>query len=489
MRELSTELKVGTFALLVIIMLAFMTFKVGGLEWAKGKGYRIYVYFDNIAGLDEKTRVKIAGVDVGIVKSIELFNGRAKIKLRIDPDIRIYQNAAASIRSTGLLGDKYLNINIGSPDSPLLKDGDTINKVTEFVEMDDLAKTLIEESQNFSKLVESLNKVFGTEDAKDSLSQIIENLRELTGALNKTITVNDQKLRTVLDNINDLTVSISNLIEKNRDPLTSTIADIQDFSNTIKISGPELVLNLKEASKELRAMVEENRQGIKSAVESLDNIAKRVDSGEGSLGKLIKDDRLYESINKAAEGLNKTFSAIDRFKIFLTFQTEYLSELEDGKGYFYLTIQPRPDKYYIFGVVGDPLGRVTTTETTITPPGTVVKEDVVEKKIEFTAQFARRFGNTAVRIGLTENTFGVGGDYFFYNDKGKITADIWDFSNREEGSKNPHLKVGLDFFLFKSLFLSAGADNIINTKWRGGYIGMGLRFEDEDFKYLLNALP
>jgi phospholipid/cholesterol/gamma-HCH transport system substrate-binding protein len=109
--------------------------------------------------------------------------------------------------------------------------------------------------------------------------------------------------------------------------------------------------------------------------------------------------------------------------------------------------------------------------------------------MEFTAQFAKRFGDAAVRIGLTENTFGIGGDYFFNEDRGKITADAWDFSNDEKNSKNPHVKVGVEHFIFKKIFLSAGADNVLNSKWRGGYVGMGVRFEDEDFKYLFSTLP
>jgi len=177
--------------------------------------------------------------------------------------------------------------------------------------------------------------------------------------------------------------------------------------------------------------------------------------------------------------------------MFVNFQTEYLIKPEEAKGYFYVTLQPKPDKYYILGVVGDPIGRVTTKETlTTTPAGTTtVKEEEIEKKIEFTAQIARRFKDVALRIGLTENTFGVGGDYFFDNDRGKVTADIWDFSNDEEGSDNPHIKVGVDYFVFKHLFLSAGADNILNKKWSGGYAGVGLRFEDEDLKYLFGTMP
>ncbi len=486
MKGLSTELKVGIFAIVAIAILTFMTFKVGGFDWIRKKGYAVYVYFDNIAGLDEKTKVKVAGVDAGVIEKIELEEGKAKLTLRIDRKVKLYSDASASIKSTGLLGDRYLEIRPGSI-QPDLKDGDTIRNVVEIVDLDDMVRNLSNVSANINTLAVSLNEAFGTEEAKRSLREAVLNLREITANLSQAITTNDEKLRTVLDNIENLTASINSLIEKNREPLTTTLADIRDFSSTLRSEGPELIKNLNAATKELKDMLEENRPAIKSTAESLSNIATKIERGEGTLGKLVKDERLYESINKAAEGVEKTISAVERFRTFITFQTEYLTKPQEGKGYFYVTLQPRPDKYYILGVVGDPVGSVETT-TTIRN-GTTVKEEEIKKRIEFTAQFAKRFKDVALRVGLTENTFGIGGDYFFHNDRGRITADVWDFSNDEEGAENPHVKAGIDYFLFKHIFLSAGIDNIFNKKWRGGYAGIGLRFEDEDFKYLFGTVP
>lgn len=490
MRGLSTELKVGLFAVIVIVILGFMTFKVGGLDWMKQEGTIFYVYFKNISGLDEKTKVKIAGVDAGIIEKIELKEGTAKLTIKINKGIQLYIDASASIKATGLLGDKYLDIKTGST-MPLLKNGDTIKDVIEIVDIDDMVRKLSKVSENISDLAVILNDALGTEEAKKSLRETVMNLSDVTANLNETIVVNDKKLRTVLDNIKNLTASINDLIDRNKEPFTATVGNLKDFSAQLKTDAPNLITNLNKATKELKDMIEENKPTLKKTVESLNSITKKIDSGEGTLGKLVKDERLYESISKAAEGIDRTISTVERFKTFITFQGEYLTKIEDGKGYFYLTLQPRPDRYYILGVVGDPLGRVTTTETkTTTAAGTTkVKEEEIRKKIEFTAQYAMRYKDVALRLGLTENTFGAGADYFFHNDRGKITTDIWDISNDEEGSKNPHLKVGVDYFIFKSVFVSAGADNILNKKWRGGYAGMGLRLEDEDIKYLLGTIP
>lgn len=489
MRGFSTELKVGVFSLMVLSVLAFMTFKVGGLEWTKTKGYPVYIEFRNIAGLDEKTKVRVAGVEAGVVDRIELVQGKARVKLLIDHNIRLYRDARASIKSSGLLGDKFLDINIGSVDGPQLKEGETIENVIELVDIDDMARRLIRFSDKFSDLTDSLNDILGSDESKESLRQTLVNLKEVTASLNRTIDANDLKLRRVLDNISSLTGSLNEVVARNSDGFSDTVENMRELSKTMKTSGPELVDNLNRAAKELRELVAENRPKVKTAVESVDNIAKKIEKGEGSLGKLIQDDRLYENVNKAAEGINKTISAVDRFKTILSFQGDYLTKPGEIKGSFNVTLKPTPDKYYILGVVADPLGRVTTKETITTPPGISVKEEEIEKKIEFNAQIARRFGDAAIRIGVTENTFGVGGDYFFHKDRVKLSADAWDFSNDEESAKNAHVRVGLDYFLFKDIFVSAGMDNILNKKWRGAYVGVGWRFEDEDIKYLLGSLP
>ncbi|MBT9537982.1 MAG: MCE family protein, partial [Nitrospirae bacterium] len=398
MKGLSTELKVGSFALIIIALLTYMTFKVGGFEWVKKKGYVVYAEFKNIGGLDEKTRIKVAGVDAGTIEKIELRNGRARLTLRIDRNVVLYSDASVGVKSTGLLGDKYLELKIGSQQPPL-KDGDTIKNVVEIVDIDDLVRNLTDVSTNINNFASALNESIGTPEGKAALKESILNLRDITAGLKDTISVNDKKMRKALDNINNFIASIHDLVEKNKEPLTATIGNVKDFSDSLKKDGPDLVANLGKASEELKAMIEENRPSIKSATESIDTISKKIADGEGSIGKLVKDDRLYESLNKAAEGVNKQLGAIDRFRTFITFQADYLTKPKDAKGQFYVTLQPKPDKYYIFGIVGDPVANVTTTTTTTN--GSTVTEEKAEKKIEFTAQFAKRFQDLALRIGLT----------------------------------------------------------------------------------------
>lgn len=494
MKTLSPELKVGIFAIAVILAISYMTFKVGDFTLGLEKGYRLYAEFGDISGLDEKSRVKVAGVKAGIVEKIQLVEGKARITLLMDPRVKIYKDAAASLKVTGLLGDKYLALWPGSPQEPLLKDGDTISNIKLSADMDVLANKLILAAERMSNLAESLNEILGTSKDRDAMRTTIGNLRDVTENLNQSIIANDVKLRKVLDNIEKLTASLNNLLKENKGSVSSAIAKLEDFSNTLQEKGPALIDDLSSAARELKSIVEESKPAVKDSVEnikeasaSIDRIAQKIDRGEGTIGRLFKDEKLYESLNDAAGGISKTLSAVERLRTFIQFRTEYLTKDSDWKGYFDVTLQPKKDKYYILGVVRDPRGSIEVTETTIN--GITTKEEKIEEKLEFTAQFAKRFKDLALRVGMTESTFGIGADYFFKDDTIKISTDAWDFNADEAMAKKAHAKIGIDYRVFRYLFISGGIDNLLDNSRRGVYVGGGLKFEDKDFKYLLSVSP
>jgi phospholipid/cholesterol/gamma-HCH transport system substrate-binding protein len=486
MKRLSPELKVGIFAIVVILVLSYMTFKVGTLPLTWKKGYRLYVVFDDISGLDEKSRIKIAGVDAGVVERIRLENGKARLTLFIEPDVKIYRNAKASLKMTGLLGDKYLTLTTGTPDEPLLRDGDTIINVEPAADIDSLASELTSAATYIGDLAKTLREIFGEPEKR--------------------------AMRDAIHNLNTITQDLKELLKENREPLHRVLVSLERFSEVLDEKGPEFIENLnvmaknlrdkapglieelREAARELKEVIEENRYALKESIEnvrkasaSAGNIVQRIEKGEGTLGKLLKDEKLYESLSEVAEKVDKTLDVVDRLRTFMDFHTEYNTSEGEWKGYFDLTLQPKKDKYYILGVVTDPRGSVETIETT--KDGVTTKEEKVKSRIEFTAQFAKRFEDLTLRIGMMESTFGVGADYFFHDDKGRVKVDVWDFSAHETKAKRAHAKIGVDYRIFKYIFISGGIDNLLNENRRGIYIGGGLKFEDEDFKYLFGRSP
>jgi len=466
-----TELKVGIFAIFVILILSYMTFKVSSLGIVWKKGYRLYVTFDNISGLDEKSRVKIAGVNSGIVEKIVLKEGKAELILLMEPGIKIYEDAKASLRVAGLLGDKYLAIWPGSPSEKPFKDGGIIRNTEAPIDIDALANELTAAATYINDLAESLLDILG-EPEREAIIGAIHNLESLTA-------------------------NLDDVFKEGREPLKTTIVKLRDFSTVLQDRGPGLIDDLSSVVSELKELIEENRyaikesiENIKTASESAGNIAQKLDRGEGTIGKLLHDEKLYESFSEMSEGIGKSVDVVNRLRTFLDFRTEYLAKGGDWKGYFNLTLKPREDYYYILGVITDPLASSEITETTIN--GVTTRKEEIKRETEFTAQFAKRFKDLVLRIGLMESTFGVGADYFlgfFGDDRAKISVDVWDFNSDEALSDEAHMKVGLDYRLFKYIFISSGIDNILNSNRRGIYVGGGLQFEDEDLKYLLGSLP
>lgn len=474
------EFLVGLFALMVIAILAFMTFRVGEITIKEKAGYRVYAYFKNTAGLVEKTRVKVAGVDAGTLEDITLVNGRAKVTIRVIPSVILYSDATASIRSSGLLGDKYLDLDIGST-GPVLANGSIIKNVVEVADVDDLVRSISNATRNLDEMLASLTEP----ETRDAVKEALINLREITRELDRAVADNSKSLQSLLASLDDV-------VKTNKKPLSDMLANLDEFSGSLKSDGTAAVENMRKVSEELRSLLESTKSDIESiakktdrALDSVTEITEKVRKGEGTMGKLFTDEKLYNSVTHTVTGLSNTVGAIERFKTHVTFQADYLAKPGKVKGYFYVTLQPRKDKYYILGIVSDPVGSVDVVETT---DGVVTRKDV-NKEIEFTAQFAKRFHNTAFRIGMTETTFGVGADQFFLKDRIKLALDAWDFGENEFEADNPHVRVGADYFLFRNVYLTLGVDNVLNDSGRGLYIGSGLTFSDEDLKYLFGIAP
>ena len=486
MKSGSTELKVGLFAILVICVLTYMTFKVGSLPFLWEKGYRIFLELEDISGLDERSRIKIAGVDAGIVERIDLIEGKARLVLLMNPDIKLYRNAKAALKMAGLLGDKYLALTTGSPDQPQLQNGETIIYKGSIADVDALAGELTSAAGYMSDLAKNLNAMFG-EQEKEALSETLLNIRDFTRDLNEISRDNKEPLNSLLTRLE----RFAQVLDEQGPGL---IENLNRVVVSLGEKGPGMIDDLSMVAKDLKEVIEENRVSFKESVENMksvsasaSSIAQKLDRGEGTLGKLMEDDSLYDSLARVSKEAEKSVDVVGRLRTFMNTRTEYNSGEGEWKGYFDLTLQPDPEKYYILGVVSDPTGSVETTTRVIN--GSTVIEEETTSKIEFTAQFARRFQDLALRIGIMESTFGFGADYFFYDDSGRIKIDVWDLDAEEAKAEYAHVRAGVDYRLFKYLFISSGIDNILNSNRRGIYVGGGLKFEDKDFKYIFGKSP
>lgn len=465
MAKLSSEAKVGLLVIVGSVVLLYMTFAVGKYQFGAKKGYLLTATFDSVAGIDQKAAVRMAGVRIGTVEKVELDDSRAKVTLRIDPEVRIQRTSEAMIKSMGLLGEKYVEFVPRKTEKQpppaggaYYQGGERVQATISPSDVDRLINQLSAISDDIKQVTGSLRQVFGSERGERSMEDILGDLRQTT-------------------------------------------ANIKDFSYTLRGDGSELVMRLNDLVASLNGVVDDNRDNLKVTMEnvreasknaelalaSLETAAQKIEHGEGTIGKLVNDDSMYNNIDSAAKGISDYTARAERLKTIIGFRDEY--KFPRSQAYATLELKPRPDQYYILEVTNDPFGKYSRTETTLTPPGGRVVQETYEDKFAFSIEFVKRWGNLAMRLGIIESTGGAGVDYYAFDDRLKFSLESWNFNSKQPKNENAHMKATASYGLSKTLYLYGGYDNFLNKDRATPFVGLGLRFDDEDLKYLLGSVP
>ncbi len=505
--KLSSEAKVGLFVLIGIILLAYMSLRLGGIQLGRAEGYTLFVDFDSAAGLDPNAPVRVAGVEVGRVKKIALKDDKAHLELQIQPDVKIGKDFTAVLTTKGLLGEKYLELVPGVPGAPPLKEGEYITRTRSYADMDRLITLLTDVSGDIKEITESLSNVLGGDEGEQTVSNIVHNIEELTFRLNRIVAKNDEQFESIMRNLESfttllreegpgITTELRATIKNLNESLVKTSDNLNGMISENRGNLKEGIENLKAASLSLQQAMDTINKvtgdvgpDISSTMSSVKNITRKIDQGEGTLGALVNDKSLHENINKTVSGINNYIERTESFRTFIGYRGEYLFDSRDTKSYFSLRIQPKSDKFYLLEIVDDPRGKVSEESRVLTINGTTTttREVKTEDELKFSAQIATRFKNVVVRGGIIESTGGVGLDYYAYADRLKLTLEAFDFGAIRG---NPHLKASGTVYFSKFFFLTAGYDDFISrVGLQSAYIGIGLQFMDDDLKYLFTSAP
>lgn len=142
MKKFDVELLVGLFLIVGIICLGYLSIRLGRMEIFGGRGYEVYATFANIGGLKLGSSVEIAGVNVGHVQSITLSNYQATVSLIIPRNVKLQEDAIASIKTKGLIGEKYIGITPGGSDK-IIQPGGQIRETQPAVDIEELISNFI----------------------------------------------------------------------------------------------------------------------------------------------------------------------------------------------------------------------------------------------------------------------------------------------------------------------------------------------------------
>lgn len=494
----SSKAVVGLFVLVTLGILAWGTLQLGGFGFRRAEGYPLIAIFDSAYGVEPQTPVLIAGIKVGEVTDVELYQKRARLTIKFLKGVQVHQDATALIKTAGIIGEKYIEVTPGSDESPVLAPGEQIQNATSPPDFDKLAEALSDIAVDVKAITESLRYSLAATDTRESLRQTVLSLGRISRQLEGAIAENREGVRDIVESVRVLTARL----EKDGPGVLNNI-------NQVALDAQAFMANVSGAVDEIRPEVREAFDKVDSVVAKLDqaaadikNITEKVNKGEGTVGKLLNDPETANKLNDALSGVNVLLKQVNDLKTSIRYRGEYRFNEnnrnrlvpKDSKGglksYVGLKIQPKQDKYYLFEIVQDPAGRMTQKRTIIRDAnGNIINNTLstkIEDRIEFSAQIAKTVYGVTLRGGLIENTGGVGAEYAILDPNLRVSVQAFDFTK----PTNPNLKAELDWIFFKHFYLTGGAEDIINTQLDPLYFGGGgVQFDDDDLKILLSTLP
>lgn len=142
MKKFDLELVVGLFIIVGVVCLGYLSIKLGKMEIVGERGYNIYALFNNVGGLKSGSPIVIAGVDVGRVKSITIENYQARVVFSLPRDIKIQEDAIATVKAKGLIGEKYIEITPGGSEK-IIKPGGRIRETQSSVDLEELLSKFV----------------------------------------------------------------------------------------------------------------------------------------------------------------------------------------------------------------------------------------------------------------------------------------------------------------------------------------------------------
>lgn len=282
--KLSREVKTGILVISGILLFIF------GYNFLKNSNLfetdRIfYVKYDNVAGLAQSAPVTVNGLEVGQVKSIEFAdkNGGLIVTFSVEKDFEFSKNSTVLIYSSGFIGGNNLGIIPANDGGATAKSGDTLLGNIQAGMIDGIMDKFVPLEKSLEHTLARLDTVLvGISDVMDEDTK--KNLRSSISNLNQTMA-----------SFNGVARDMKSMLSTNKEKLNSTLSNLDTTAkNFAKLSDSLAQIEMGELVR-----------NMETTISKLNNIAEGIDNGEGSVGKLLKDEELYDNLAGASKQLEQ----------------------------------------------------------------------------------------------------------------------------------------------------------------------------------------
>lgn len=327
MNRHSTEVKVGIFFLVAVAIFAYVWFKV--LDFGTKEGFVLTTHFRSVEGLVNGAQVQIAGVRIGKVKDIRFDpdTGKALVEMVINDAYRntIPEDSRVTLKTKGMLGDKYVVIEPGKPNARKLKEGEEINLVFEPTDTEKVLDNMGVISQNLQVLTREARKQIIDEQGSKKIASIIDNSDAVFKNLRGLLSRNAEKIDQSVDNADQALKDIREIVSRNKNKLNRTVdgmekfsGDMENFSAKMDKTGgkfSKVATDLDIITRDIRAgkgtlgkLVRDEalHRDAHNLIREVRGITNRIQNGSGTMGRLINDPEIYFEARRAIRNMNKT---------------------------------------------------------------------------------------------------------------------------------------------------------------------------------------
>lgn len=306
-------IRVGLFFILGLA-LAWITFEsLSGGQIFKKKGYTLVAPFSNLKGLKTGDEVLMAGVKIGSVQITRLGRERVEAVLAVDPTVQIPTDAVASVETSSLLGSQHLAVSFGKAAS-MLKDGDEI-KTKATVDMNEVISQLGSLGAKLEQVAEGVSKSLGGGEGGTG---------SLFTKLDQLVDTNGPKLTATIANLQDITNKLKNgegtlgrLINdpKMHDELIASIGEIKLAAADARLfvtNAQGIITDVKTGKGAIGTLLYDpaTADNLKLTVANIKELTTKLNSGQGTLGKLLADDQLYKDVQGVVKKADKAIDAM-----------------------------------------------------------------------------------------------------------------------------------------------------------------------------------
>lgn len=459
------ELKVGILSLMAIASLVIVSLQITSNKATFGEFVEYRTILNDATGIYEKSSIKVAGIIAGKIKTIELSGSQALVKFEVRKEIKITQFSVLRVKSVGFLGDKYIDIFLGNPDAPRLKEFSMVRNESG-AGFEQLGKDASEILKDVKVIAKVIRDSLYTEDKKNAIKEIVEQINQFS------------------HNANDVSKSLKTILESNQTKIGDVVENLRKVSEqlafeTDRYQDDSFMNDLERVGPIL--------EKVDVAVADLKEIVNDVKLGKGTVGKLLRDEEVIDKVNETLSGVNRIVNRVNRFKTNI-YIFSGVNNKDGSRTKAEVDLIPGPERFFRLGVItGDAatIERKTRTTTVIDNGVPVVKDETEssESEYRFNLQMGRTLGRYTARAGLIESTGGVGFDYELPEYGFKSIFEAFDY--REDiGAK---LRVATEVRLWNVVHAKAMAEDLGRSSEHHVYtFSLGLKFSDEDLASLIS---